>query len=329
MRSFLKNCISWICAAACAFSCVNLLCMVYYHPTDEIASSGQASVGLKYPNDWGIYGNEGLAFSRVDDNGLINRSKLPDKNFVLAMGSSHTEGFAVGTNKRWTDILSREYHIPTYNTAHSGYLLDSIIPRFNAIVQDFPGASAVVLETPILNYSEDNLREAMEQTVLTPETSHEAVINNLSQTKQLRHSIKSALPLLRLLRLQYLIATQGSVDATTWSSNQVASEQTYTEALAQIRNCFDGQIVIVFLPSMEIRADGTLSFGEQETVSMFARSCEANQIDFLDMTPYFRDAYAEHYIAATGFWNTTMGSGHINAHAHRMVADALATLMEA
>lgn len=327
MRSVFNACISWLGALIAAFAVLNAACLFYYHPTDAIAQSGQAGVGLKYPSDWGIYSNEGFAFTKIDENGLANATPLPESDYVLAIGSSHTEGYAVGSERRWTDVLNREYGIAAYNIGHSGYMLDACITRFDAIVQEFPGASTIVLETPILNYTEGSLTEALAQTVYAPELGHEEVIASLPLRSRLTHFLKSAFPLLRLLRLQALIM-QADGAGSNWSTDDVAPEALYSEVLARIRSQFDGRIVIVFLPSETIADENTVLFSEQKTVAMFARCCEANGIDFLDMTPYFRDAYLTRHTVATGFWNTTMGSGHINADGHRMVADALAALLE-
>ena len=89
------------------------------------------------------------------------------------------------------------------------------------------------------------------------------------------------------------------------------------------------QLIIIYHSNLKISEDGRATHpGDLELISNFADLCEANNILFLDMCDYFIRYYEETHILPHGFWNTSVGSGHLNKYGHEMIAQAVYDLIK-
>ena len=90
-----------------------------------------------------------------------------------------------------------------------------------------------------------------------------------------------------------------------------------------IRGKTDKQVILVFHPAVAIEKDGSMRLLSNGAEPFFAEACREQGIDFIDMSDRFLREYRENYCMPYGFWNTTMGVGHTNREAHRMMADEI------
>ena len=76
-------------------------------------------------------------------------------------------------------------------------------------------------------------------------------------------------------------------------------------------------------------ADGTINCNtDEEYLAIFEQVCSEQGILFVDMTEELLKGYEEDHVLPHGFINTYVGSGHINAYGHRMVADKLLEVIQ-
>ena len=101
----------------------------------------------------------------------------------------------------------------------------------------------------------------------------------------------------------------------------------YTIALSKvmdlIRSEYSGPIIIVFHPNIILHTDGSIEIQELPTDKLFEEECKKHGIVFINLSGRFYTAYYDDHSLPTGFWNTTMNSGHINKYGHQIIADAL------
>lgn len=60
-----------------------------------------------------------------------------------------------------------------------------------------------------------------------------------------------------------------------------------------------------------------------DTRDTFAELCGKYNIIFADMTDSVEEAYVKEHIVASGFDNTTVGYGHLNAYGHELLAQCI------
>ena len=87
-----------------------------------------------------------------------------------------------------------------------------------------------------------------------------------------------------------------------------------------IRSKTDKQVIILYHPAVSIEKDGSLKLLTNGAEPYYRKACARYDIDFVDMSDTFMQAYENDHIIPYGFNNTTPGAGHINAAAHRMMA---------
>jgi len=82
--------------------------------------------------------------------------------------------------------------------------------------------------------------------------------------------------------------------------------------------------ILVFHPNLKLLKDGTArTTYQQDDLSLLKEKCAEQGVVFVDMTDVFLRAYGEDHILPHGFANTEIGTGHINRHGHRMVAEEI------
>ena len=203
--------------------------------------------------------------------------------------------------------------------------------HFPGIVAEFPDMKGLIIELDSTDYSLDQLEASLDQTGYSKdEDSIEALLAGQSPKNKIVNVIKGAFPLLRELSFQYetyKTFKKSSADSDSEADTTAFDTEAYTSALSRvmdlIRSEYSGPIIIVFHPDTIINSDGSLEIKQLPTDKPFKDECQRHDIVFLDLSDRFYNAYYEDHVVPTGFWNTTMNSGHINKYGHQIMADAL------
>lgn len=328
-----KNIWQWFLSIAIAFCLVNALCFLYERPTGWFDTPNGPSLAGWRPGSVLVHGTEGYGITRVDENGYLNPQGKLEGNYILMMGSSHTQGKEVPSDQKYSVLVNTHFSretdvLRTYNIASDGNFLPSIIQHFQAAVQAFPDSQMVTIEIANTDFSEETLRNALSQVTLDIENSVASQNQNARLIKRISNLVKEGFPLLSLMKSKWKTATAQRTAAELQTIDAAAYAAPLNQAMALIRSEYDRSIVIIYHPSVSLKADGTVKILYGSMWSEFQNACASNGIDVINMGPIFEQWYYEHRQLPYGFCNTAPGTGHLNKVGHQLIADALIEYIE-
>lgn len=353
MKKTIKTLLSWCLAAVISLLIANLISFFYRSGAGSIPRENALSTSIRTPNSRMVRGSEGYGINHVDENGYLNDDTLPLKdNYILLMGSSHAEGLQVMQQDTMTSVLNRliDPNARTvYNLGTAGYTLPLIIQGFQAGLEEFPHASAVMIEISQLTFSADELTQAMDQTKYDAASTGQALMQSLDTGWKTRNTILEYIPLISLLRQQFDSMNLSMKDAfgirdflkaqkaraadsdsvqDAASAEAAAAKETaaftnaLNQALALLRAEFDGPIILLYHSGVGAQADGSIVVTRDlRYYDVYRAACEQNGIVFVDAGDAFMRAYEDDYSVPYGFSNTTLMRGHLNRVGHRIVAE--------
>ena len=332
----LKQSMQWVGAFAAAFFVMNLLCFAFYAPCQELPREHGATTGYLLPDSHGVYGLEGYCLANVDANGYVNRDKpIADSCYVVA-GASHTEGLFIPLRLRYTDLLNSmlgyDDELKVYNIGRSGNYFSIVLQHLDGILGEFPDAEAIIIETDTLAYDTKALYDSQIQAGYDPDETPARLLNDMSKRARANMKVKQYLPLVRELHKQYLTYAESQkeqsesdiLDPDFWSKEYAGGfEEALRSLCSFIRSRTDKRVIILYHPAVSIGQDGEMKLMTNGAEKYYRNICPEYDIEFVDMSEPFMRAYESEHIVPYGFNNTTMGDGHINRSAHRMMAEEL------
>lgn len=331
-----KQMIGWGVAVLLALFIMNLITFVFYDPCQELTREHGATTGLLLPDSRGVYGLEGYCIANIDDNGYVNRDLPRASSYYVVAGASHTEGLFLPLNLRYSDrlndMLGSDNELRIYNIGRSGNFFSIVLQHLDGILGEFPDAEGIIIETDTLTYDTKALFDSQVQAGYDPSETASVMYSGLNSRQRITMQIKQYLPLIRELHKQYLTYRNMSeentpsdiLDPDFWAQEYAGG---YSDALdslmAFLRNKTDKQIIILYHPAVTIEPDGSMKLMSNGAEPYYREICAKYGIDFIDMSDTYLKAYEKDHIVPYGFANTTMGAGHTNREAHRMMAEEL------
>ena len=350
-----KTIVSWGLALLFALVIANGISFFYRSGAGSIQRENAYSTSIRTPNSSIVRGSEGYGINHVDAKGYLNDDKLPlAEHCILLMGSSHAEGLQVMQKDNMASVLNDRID-PTvrtvYNLGTAGQTLPRIIEGFQAALEEFPNADAILIEMSQMEFATEDLVRALDQARFDPASTGEALEESLSASRRIRNSVLLAMPLVSLLRQQVdsmsfsmagafgidrLVAqanslfapkntadaAQNTAPASAGNPAQPGYAAALNQALALIRSETGKPIILLYHPGVGILADGTIAIDRDiRYYNDYRSACENNNIVFLDTGDAFLEAYQKDYSIPYGFTNTTFLTGHLNQTGHRIVAE--------
>jgi len=364
MKKPIKTILSWCLAALIAVLIANGISFFYRSGAGSIPRENAFSSSIRTPNSRMVRGSEGYGINHVDKNGYLNDDTLPlRENYILMMGSSHAEGLQVMQKDSMVSLLNQMIDPSArtvYNLGTAGYTLPLIIQGFQAGLEEFPHASAVMIEISQLSFSADELKQAMDQTKYDPANAGSALINSLDAGWRARNQVLELVPLISLLRQQFesmnfsmkdafgikdfleaqkTPALAPAIDAEAAAAIEASAMEAsameaaakeaaafssaLNQAFALLRTEFSGPIILLYHSGVTVQPDGTMVIArDMRYYDAYAAACKQNGIVFVDPGDAFLRAYEQDYSVPYGFSNTTMLTGHLNRVGHKIVAEA-------
>ena len=355
VKKTIKSLLSWCMAAIIAVSCANLISFFYRSGAGSINRENAFSISIRTPNSRIVRGAEGYGINHVDENGYLNDNTLPlSEHYILLMGSSHAEGLQVMQKDSMTSALNNRIDPSVrtvYNLGTAGYTLPLIVQGFQAALEEFPHASAVMIEVSQLEFANEELLAAMDQAKFDPASTGQALMQSLGTTRRIRNEILEVIPLISLLRQQFdsmdlsmrdafgirdfinaqqaKQLSQNSTQAPEQTTNAAEDESikvsdTLHQVFALLHAEFDQPIILLYHPGVTTLPDGTISINrDMRYYEDYRTACEDNGIVFVDAGDAFLQAYEADFSLPYGFDNTTMQSGHLNKLGHQIDAEEL------
>lgn len=351
-----KSLLSWGLALFVALLIANGISFVYRSGAGSIQRENAYSGSIRTPNSNIVRASEGYGINHVDAKGYLNDDRLPlSDHYILLMGSSHAEALQVMQQDNMASVLNNLID-PTvrtvYNLGTAGQTLPRIIEGFQAAMEEFPSADAVLIEMSQMELSTDDFVRAMDQAKFDPASTGEALTQSLNTERRIRNDILLSAPLVSLLRQQFesmnfgmqdafgidrLVAQanklfapksaaeppQSSAAVNAGATAQPGYAEALNAALALIRSETDKPIILLYHPGVGILPDGTIAIDrDMRYYEDYRAACASNGIVFLDTGDAFLRAYEKDYSVPYGFANTTFLTGHLNKTGHRIVAEA-------
>ena len=320
----MKQTIKIILAVLTGILLLDAFCMFWYNPTGYVDSEHGATDLVREQGAFTSRMTEGIAWMEMDENGYNNVS-VPEEISVLMMGSSHTEALNVMQDENASAYLSgmlRENGMAdgVYNIGMSSHTLVRNMANFSRALDEFEPADYVVMETADVIMWTASLYEAMEDRM-----------EPLPATGMDMPGLITDRPLLRTLYRQYMNLT-GEEHQELYADyipedTMARYEEALTQTFMMLKNDADShgvELIVYYHPHLTLDFHGNAAPATQaQCLEAFARSCEAAEVEFIDMTDVFLARYAQDSTLPHGFVNTTAGAGHLNPAGHRMIAEEI------
>ncbi|WP_028241923.1 hypothetical protein [Pseudobutyrivibrio ruminis] len=331
-KYLLKQVMQWLVCIIAGFFIANIVCFVYERPVGWHDTPCGATGAVREPGAILIHGTEGYSVTKIDRNGYTNPDKELADNYVLMMGASHTQGKEISTDKKYSvlvdNYLSTDDKLHTYNISCDGNFLPAQIKHFKAAMQAFPNASIVTIEIPSTDYSVDELENAAEQPEYNCADSSD-YFSNLSYMEKIKNNIKDYVPLISLIKNKMETSKKSQLENKT---NTAVDYDEYARVINKdlrlIRSEFDKKIVFIYHPDVKLEENGNLTLVYSDTWVMFKDACVANNIDIIDSGNDFCDYFEKNHKVPYGFFNTSLGNGHLNEVGHKIIADEVIEYLE-
>lgn len=326
--------VEWIVGSFIGFVLVNTICFLYERPVGWYDTINGVSTSVWHPGKVIVHGTEGYGRVTVDENGFLNPSGVLADEYILMLGTSHTQGKEVDREKKYSvlvnDQIGDDNKLHTYNIAADGNFLPTQIKHFKAVTEEFNDACMITVEIASTDYSVDELEDAIEQ-VEHDMTDSAVHFSNMSSLERIRTFIKEYFPLISRIKKQMQTAKsikQINSSTDSWAIDSDNYSMVIGKALRLMKSEYDKPLVFIYHPRVDIEKDGTLSLVYSETWEIFKEACINNGIDIIDCGPDFIENYNSKKELPYGFANTTLGSGHLNEVGHQIVANEIIAYWE-
>lgn len=324
----------WGICIAVGFLIVNTICFFYERPVGWYDTINGVSTSVWHPGKLIVHGTEGYGRIMVDENGFLNPSGQLADEYILMLGTSHTQGKEVNSEKRYSVLVNNriasDNRLYTYNIAADGHFLPSQIKHFKAVTEVFKGADMITIEIGSTDYAVADLEKAVEQVEYAPEDSAN-YFSDMNYAERTRTFIKESFPLISRIRKQMQTAKDIKEVNEVNTLSDIDMDQYSTvinKALKLMKSEYDKPLVFIYHPRINIEKNGTLSLVYSETWNTFKDACEKNGIDIIDCGADFIEVYNSSNKVPYGFSNTTLGDGHINEVGHQIIANEIITYWE-
>lgn len=300
-------------------------CFFYYNiPIDQPSRSG-ATDSVVYPETIYLQCREGYGWGKTNSEGFYGSIEYHDdmKVDVLIMGSSMVEAYQVGQSQtvcsRLNDMLSDK---TVYSIGRSGHYFTNCCSNLEAALEHY-NPSSVVIEIGSVEYTADQLLQAVEGTVPEIAADYGGILELLAHNQFLR-IVHQQLKQLGILMNKKDVPEPDAFDTEEGKQQYLDTLDGLFEKLAGLCNEKNTKLIILYRPATELAEDGQLEFEtDPRYLQAFQDGCENHGIIFVDMTDPFMKMYEEEHMLPYGFSNTQVGNGHLNPAGHELVAEEL------
>ena len=326
MRLIAKNVLKIKAAGIIAFLLLCVLCAIYYNPSTHFPSPTGATDYIREPDALYSYMTEGFSIGRTDSNGFNNFGQMAENSNspdVLFMGSSHIEAMYVSQKQNAPYILNellKPQEIKVYNIAMSAHNFMYCMNNLDVALASYKPQRYVVIETMSITFAVEEMEK-----LLAGNFPKGASVTKADWKYWVQQP-----PYIKLMYNQYrnVLKEMKKVEQTI---KPVRDEAKYRELLEKTIVHLSETVlshniepILFFHPTLKIQPDGSaVTTYDKEDIALLSQICAEQNVKFIDMTDIFTSAYINDYVLPHGFANTEIGTGHMNQHGQRMVAEAL------
>jgi len=204
-----------------------------------------------------------------------------------------------------------------YNIGVSQHTILNCADNLEAALEKYKPSEYVVIEALELYYSDEKIQSVLDSSMEELE-SHSGGIIGLLQKNQFFRLMYS--------QLKAFLRNQNEEQILTSYIPRINLDlyNAMLEKLSKTADKYGAKLIILHQNNLILNDNGSLTPSIDEiTRNNFRTVCENNGVIFVDMTDIFIENYNKTHILPHGFSNTSVESGHLNKHGHKLVADAL------
>jgi hypothetical protein len=315
-------------ASCVAVLALSILCMGYYRFPLTLPTRDSPTDRILEPNARYIYGLEGFGYGKINNEGFQNTEDYFGQIIdILIMGSSHMESFQVPQDKTTVYLLNKllDGDKFVYNIGAADHDFSISVKNMKNAIGKYKPQKYIIIETSSVKFDKKTLGDIVSGNMkwLFPES-------NISGTRAfLRTTFLKDILYIRLLLAQIQIHKNKGGSVVPIIEDPIDSAYLHDlDSVMQyiVKTCeqYNVQPVILYHPHLILQKDGSvLPDTDSAYLRTFSRSCVFNNIHFIDMTENFVEKYNEEHILPYGFFNTSVGQGHLNKIGHLIIAQKL------
>lgn len=333
----LRQIVQWIMALMVAFIGINIVSFPLHRNTGWIEITGGPTLAISEPNEIIIQSSEGYGVKKMDAWGYANPSiNLSQNGYVLSMGSSITKANHVQYANMYTYQLNhllggKDDELKVYNIGQDGATFDSIAKCFPAAIGEFPNAKAITIEFCILGVDDQKVKNGFEQYEWIPGAFKNV---QLTASQKLKFAIKKYVPFVSFFMENRANNISLSFEGAFGVSKKIedsleevkmdadAYEKYYRDAFSAMRNQYEGELIISYIPALTLENDG-MKVKYNEKIDLLLRIAPEYDIQVINGEDIFLREYKKDYTFPLGFANTSYGAGHLNAEGQSILAEEL------
>ena len=98
--------VQWVFALILGFLTVNLVYLCYHQPLKFYPTPAGVTAGLWMPGSAYVQHVEGNSITRADRHGFMNPDLPRNKDYILMLGSSYTQGIEVSADEKFSYLVN-------------------------------------------------------------------------------------------------------------------------------------------------------------------------------------------------------------------------------
>lgn len=326
IKSILLSFIRVLIAGVLACAILTLFCFLYYNIPVHYSNESGATDYVWEQKVFYSRGTEGFACGHTNNEGLLNTFDYTEETDIdiLLMGSSHMEAYNVSLGDSTAGVLNQLYGRDcVYNIGVSGHDFFTCASNFNSALDYYKPNQFVIIETHSIEFEDSKLEQVLNNEYPEIPSHNSGIVARLQQNQFLR---------LSYAQVGATIGNATKVEGVESVKSSTNNELLLKELLSSFKNKAEElqiKVVLLYHPSINLKSDGTIAFNtDLESLECIENICEDNGIIFVNMQESFVEAYNCDYILPYGFTNSSIASGHLNKHGHRLIAEELYNVLE-
>lgn len=332
---YLKKYVLWIIKSAIAGTIsiliLSIFVLAYHYTGANVVNSSGATDFTGEAKQLKTTMIEGFSWIQLDENGFNNDEiHFCDEFDILLIGSSQMAAYEVAKNNSTGYLLNEMISdMNTYNIGAQGHTIYHCVNNIANAVEEYNPRNYVLLCIDTVELDIEKM-----QAVLNGKLERIHVYNN-----RLMYLFQTKLPAIKEVYKQldewWHASDNTGSDITEKIIGDYKSEDYTNTIMHFLKKAVSPisesrvKLIIFYHPPTELDEHGNLvDSTDPEALAAFNIACEQNGILFIDMTNQFQTLYENEHILAHGFCNTAVGSGHLNASGHRVIAERLKEVLQ-
>ena len=309
-------------AGAVAFFILNLFAHFYYNIPGRAVSYQNSTDFARTENDPYFKMVEGFGYGKTDAKGF-NNVRVIENPDILIIGSSQLEGYNVKTEENITAILNDMFskdgsNLEAYNIGVSGHNFGVCLNNLGEAYEEFNPKKYVVIETRDVLLEPEQMDKLQNGTYPRDDAIPRGVAAFLQKSDYLR-LVYLKLSEMRVQKAKPTVAAP--VPAEEWDEEYISTlNAILSNAKEEVGDC---RLIIISSGSIMLDGENVQERANEHKYEILKKVCLENDIVFLDTYEDFKKLYEEKKVLPSGFSNTHLGKGHLNAHGHQVLAEKL------